>query len=72
MIEIERCELDASEDRCVICGAELNESFSYKGCNPAPIINNGKCCRWCDEHIVVPTRTRRSANGLDPYKPINL
>jgi len=36
---------------CSICG----ESFREYPCNAFPI-NDGRCCAYCDDHVVTPAR----------------
>ena len=57
-----------STNKCVICGAPIDGVTDF-GANPAPIrsLEEGKCCAWCDQHIVIPVRLKRDANGLNPY-----
>ena len=57
-----------STNKCVICGAPIDGVTDF-GANPAPIrsLEEGKCCAWCDQHIVIPVRFKRDANGLNPY-----
>lgn len=57
-----------SANKCVICGAPIDGVTDF-GANPAPIRNleEGRCCSWCDQHIVIPVRFKRDANGLNPY-----
>lgn len=57
-----------SANKCVICGAPIDGVTDF-GANPAPIrsLEEGKCCAWCDQHIVIPVRFKRDANGLNPY-----
>lgn len=49
---------------CCICGSDC-ESWpggSGYGNNPEPVPirpdSSGRCCRWCNEHIVIPLRLR--------------
>ena len=57
-----------STNKCVISGAPI-DGVTDVGANPAPIrsLEEGKCCSWCDQHIVIPVRFKRDANGLNPY-----
>ena len=41
--------------RCCFCGVEINE---YIGHNPWPLRTNGRCCSYCNNHYVVPSRER--------------
>jgi hypothetical protein len=41
--------------RCCFCGVEITE---FIGNNPWPFRNTGRCCRYCDDHYVIPLRLR--------------
>jgi hypothetical protein len=42
-----------TDETCVLCGWPID---GY-GANPAPLAD-GRCCEWCDQHIVIPLRIR--------------
>lgn len=48
--------------KCCICG----ETFVGFGSNPEPV-KKGRCCRKCDEEIVIPCRYGRLMMGMHPY-----
>jgi len=43
----------AATEICSICG----ESFPEYSCNAYPV-NDGRCCAYCDDHVVTPARIR--------------
>ena len=38
---------------CVICDRKRDEEFGH---NPSPVKDEGRCCTFCNTHIVIPTR----------------
>jgi hypothetical protein len=49
--------------KCCICGKEIEKEYNNKGemvwdegNNPFPVKLSGRCCRNCDETIVIPAR----------------
>jgi len=38
--------------KCCICG----NYFEGYGNNPAPVKTEGRCCNFCDDTVVIPTR----------------
>lgn len=51
-----------TESRCSICGGPLAIGLDLitgwlHGANAQPV-NDGRCCRTCDETIVIPTRIK--------------
>jgi len=47
--------------RCIICDSALGGEN-----NPEPVrrYEEGRCCDWCNTHIVVPARIGRLGMGL--------
>ena len=45
-----------SARHCCLCGETI--ATVYEQNNPAPLVGDGSgvCCRWCDEHAVLPVR----------------
>ncbi len=56
---------------CPICG----ETFEGFGHNPDPVIFDDyehgeemrRCCKCCDDTVVIPTRIMRMRMGMNPY-----
>jgi hypothetical protein len=42
-------------EKCCFCGEELDQ---YGGNNPWPFKTNGRCCKFCNDHFVIPLRIR--------------
>lgn len=42
-------------EKCCICGVDI-EGYGF---NPYPIKREGRCCRQCNLHLVIPERVRR-------------
>ena len=42
--------------QCVLCG----ENYIFNGHNPAPVVTDdgARCCRVCNENVVLPTRLK--------------
>lgn len=40
--------------KCVFCG----DTYQDFGNNPDPLTNKGRCCDWCNAHLVVALRLR--------------
>ena len=38
---------------CVICDRKRDEKFGH---NPSPVKDEGRCCTFCNTHIVIPAR----------------
>ncbi len=38
---------------CVICDRKRDEEFGH---NPSPVKDEGRCCTFCNTHIVIPAR----------------
>lgn len=45
--------------KCVICGRVIKGH----GNNPEPVKHHGKCCDWCNTHMVIPARMK----DIDDY-----
>ena len=44
--------------KCVICKEEIypDKGGWAGGCNPQPVEEEGRCCPYCDDHVVLPAR----------------
>tara|TARA_Y100000310_G_scaffold293953_1_gene323988 strand:+ start:920 stop:1198 length:279 start_codon:yes stop_codon:yes gene_type:complete len=61
-------------EKCSICRGDIDQHrgpdgkvYWTTGNNADPVIiedSNGRCCDWCDEHIVIPVRLKMM--GLPP------
>lgn len=45
--------------KCSICGDEMYDEYG----NNAEPINDGLCCDYCNDNVVIPERIRRLPNA---------
>ena len=56
---------DFQAGSCCFCGADLgSNSIGGLGNNPSPLKASGKCCAWCDMHLVTPKRIESLLQGV--------
>lgn len=47
------------ESRCVLCGDQI-EGYGH---NPQPVAQKGRCCTFCNDTKVIPTRISNLRRG---------
>lgn len=52
--------------KCCICG----EHFEGWGNNPAPVMERGECCEFCNRSVVIPTRIELHRQGQTEEQPM--
>ena len=50
---------------CSICSAEIMPEGTWKLGHNAEPINDGRCCRECNDFVVLPARIRRVYRSRD-------
>lgn len=49
---------------CSICAKDIPAKGGWLDGNNAEPVNAGRCCDWCDAHIVIPARLERLKRNL--------